>query len=501
MRRLAALLASLATVALSALAADSHLDAIRCLPESNPYRSALERYTALPDDARERLEAWVSPLDDGAKPVVLTQAEQTLAHELSTALVTAAKAPPLTEQDWPITPDPDAPDNFFAARLPPVGPMRQLSRLSVKVADALPAAQALEIYAAVAQFGRNQRAGSTLIQQLTGVAIEGIALKGPTRRLDEFTPDQLRRLSETWAGLHPRPSLEQSLAGERDQFFHPFIEKVLLPGLHALIAEAHDAADSDAGPFTHDLRLSGLMDLGGGERRIALENVAAHTHFTLEVGQTVDGIELVSMDIEKRQAVIRRGKREAVIDLESKRIAERKLSSAQISEYLKGLSMFSDEDEQTLQARWLKRINEHPKGLDGYLDDLRQEYHRQLDLQITRASTPTVNATESPISDDPLMNITMPSIGKVARSLNSSVTQGAMLQAAIHHRLGQLGTADDAAPPVDPWSDDGAPFAISAAPGGAGFVITSRYEVNSGQPVTYKFAAPDAGFIRVSPKP
>ena len=498
MRRLVALLVTLAALTVPALLANTPLEEVRRLPESNPYRGALERYTALSAEDRERLDAWVSSSDENAAPVVLDEAERALVRELYTAVVAAAKAPPLTERDWPIIPDPDAPDNLFAARIPPVGPMRALSRLSVKAADELPADEALEIYSAVAQFGRNQRAGDPLIQHLTGIAIEGIALAGPTRRLAEFTPEQLRRLSEDWNGLHPRPSHEKSVSGERERFFRPFVEKILRPGLHALAAGNAGEAEADASSFTRDLRLSGLMDLGEGERIISLENVATRSHFTLKTGQTAEGIELVSMDISKRQAVIRRGKHEAVIDLEAKRIVERRLSSAQIREYLRGLSMFSDKDQEGIESRWLKRINEHPGGIDGYLDELVQEYDRQLGRQLDLASTAKVPAEDTVSSGDPLIDITMPTIGKVARALESSAVQTSMLQAAIHHRLAQLGAHTGAAKPADPWAADGSGFSLQPAKDGVGFVMTSRYEIRPDQPVTYKFAAPDAGFIRVT---
>ena len=158
--------------------------------------------------------------------------------------------------------------------------------------------------------------------------------------------------------------------------------------------------------------------------------------------------------------------------------------------------MFSDASRDGIEARLLKRINEHPQGVDGYLDDLVQQYDQLLADQLSHALTAKAPTGESIDSGDPLIDMTMPVIGKVARTFESSATQATMLQAAIHHRLAQLGVETATVPPVDPWSADGASFSLLPAPDGVGFVLSSRYEARAGQPVTYKFAAPDAGFVR-----
>lgn len=72
MRRLAVLLTASAALILSPLRANNLLEEVRRLPESNPYRAALERYTALPAEERERLEAWASPADESAMSIVLS---------------------------------------------------------------------------------------------------------------------------------------------------------------------------------------------------------------------------------------------------------------------------------------------------------------------------------------------------------------------------------------------------------------------------------------------
>ncbi|MEY4489530.1 MAG: hypothetical protein RIQ79_2038, partial [Verrucomicrobiota bacterium] len=318
------------------LAADPLADA-ETMPASNPYRATLVRYASLSPEDREALDNWASPLDKASAPT-LTAAQQTLARDLTSAVVATASSPATTAADWaPVFPDSD-PDILLKTLIPTVGPTRTLARIATKAAATLPPSEAITAYAAIAQFGRQQRASSTLIQQLTGVAIEGVALSGASKDLLRFSPEELKHLSAAVHDLRPPPSIADSLGCELDTFFKPFIETKILPGLRALLAEeAADNADSaapDAQPdadrtFTRDLRLSGLLDLGDGERRILLENVATHIVLTLRENIAVEGITLTGIDFEKHRAYIRHEDREAVIHLQSKQIVERSRAAAE----------------------------------------------------------------------------------------------------------------------------------------------------------------------------
>jgi hypothetical protein len=473
--------------------AETALDEIRRLPESNPYRAVLERYASLPEDVRTRLSDWNSA-DEDAAPKVLDQADQALVDELSSALVAATKEPP-APNEWKLAPSPETKDDFFSGHIPAVAPLRNLGRLAVKAAQDLPPGESLEVCAAVARFARSQRGRDTIIHQLTGVALENIAMAAATRRLNEYSPEDLRRLGDVWRALPPPPSLEAALNVERDGMFRPMLDKFLRPALLALLA-LQDATESPT--FTRDLRLAGLVDLGGGERRISLENIANQTHFFLKEGQVIEGIELLSLDFEKRQAVIRRGHREAVINLESKEIVERRPDPEKLRQRLGGLGMFLDGgDDTSAQARWLERIRSHPRGIDGCIEDLVAEYDRKLAQQIAHASRPVEPGDSDDTPEYPFRDMTI-TLGKIARTFQSAHTQAVMLDAAIHHRLVQLGATDPTSAPVDPWSAEGKGFDVQPATDGPGFVLTSRYEVRPGQPVTFKFAAPDAGFVRVA---
>ena len=472
----------------------------RPLPASNPYRAAIERIQALTPEDREALDAWISP-EDGQTAPVLTETQRAFVRELSTAVIEAAAAPDTSAADWDTF---DPTDDPMTATIPSVGPMRQLARLVVKEADELPPSQALAHYTAVAQFARRQREGGSLIQQLTGCAIEGIAQAGVSRRLADFTGDELALLARDWAALDPSPTLAEAFAGERDQFFRPLVDRCILPGLRELLAEgevAEDVAETEgAGDgFTRDLRLSALVDLGAGERRISLENTQTGEVITLRPGETEAGIELVSLDFDQRIAILRSGEEEAVINLRSKRIVPRGREVARLRALFAGQNALSDEDKVESAYRDLvARVRQHPGGAEGYAEDLYADYQRALDAQIALADSPRAPREEptTPPNADPFVALVSPTFGRLGRTFRNVDTQATMLQAAVHARLAQLGHPAGAAPaPVDPWADDGGGFTASPTPDG-GFLLRSRYEVSPEAPLTYKFAAPDAGFVR-----
>jgi hypothetical protein len=254
-----------------------------------------------------------------------------------------------------------------------------------------------------------------------------------------------------------------------------------VPGLRELLATNATGDEPDSispeADFTRHLRLSGLANLGEGELRISLENTRTGESFSLRLGSTVEGVELVSLDFEKCLAVIRQDAREAVIHLKSKRIVPQKTAALR----------------QTLAA-----ARAHPEGVDGYARDLFARYQSGVDQQLSLAKSPgypaDLSASAAP-GIDPILAFAMPAIGKVARTLHNSATQSTMLQAAVQLRLRALGQSD-ATPPADPWSGDGSAFAVEKSPDG-GFLLRSRYETRTGKPLTYKFAAPDVGFVRV----
>lgn len=480
------------------------------LPASNPYREILLRYAELPADQHRAFGSWFDGrLDPPDHPAPSLSPDQlNLIRELTASLVTASDHPALTASDWPLIPNPDAPDNPAAITLPALSLARDLARLAVKHADSLPPGEALHAYAAVAQLARQQRAGSTLIEHLTGVAVEGIAFSAASRRLNEFSAPELLALSQAWSSLAPLPSNATAFTGERDAFFFPLLENIVRPGLHALATHPQRAftsasphPDPDAG-FTRDLRLSGLLDLGAGERRISLENLADRTTLTLrEGGPAVSGIRLLRIDFDRQEAHLRRGTRDAIVHLTSKTIHESTPEQAitRLRQLFGSFALINttNPDHQTPDylTTLLERALAHPGGIDAYLDQLRLDYQTALDQQLAAADSPQANPQRPPPPDDPLLRLFTPTIEPIARRLNTAATAPWALQAALHHRLLTLGAAHDHLGPSDPWAgEEGVDFLHQTTDDG-GFTLRSRYEPRPNAPLTFKFATPDAGFL------
>ena len=497
-------------------AASDPLASIRHLPESNPYRAVLAAWLSLPAADRGAITGWANrdPADISA-PATLSAEQKTHARQIAAALRDAASAPPTTTADWPLAYDPKDPDNPIAAFIPTTGSSRELARVATKVADESAPDEAIALYAATAKFGRESRQSDTLIGQLVGVATEGAALAGVARRIGEFSPAQLEALSSAWQNLPAPIGAEHSIVTERNLFFRHFIDKELLPGTKAYFAAAEPAldtlpsdADGDADAAIARLRLSALVDFGGDDKQITLENRDTGESFTVTRQRPAEGVELLGFDIPGQRATIRVHGREAVINLQTKEIVARSDALKRFQGFLKNFRFQGEAEGQagampmdiTRQA-WLDRIKNHPGGPEAYFADALVRYDEYTARQLAaadRAEYTEPSANEPDSSFDPVLAAIVPSFANFARNLHASDTRALMLQAAIRHRLGQTNQA-----PADPWSaasPDGAasPFVFTATPDG-GFTLASRYQRRKDEPVTYKFAAPDAGVRPLPP--
>ncbi|MEY4489804.1 MAG: hypothetical protein RIQ79_2312, partial [Verrucomicrobiota bacterium] len=208
---------------------------IRHLPATNPYRPILERLLSASSEDQSALGNTFGSAPNTIPSAPLTPAQQQLARELTEALVRAATAPATTSADWPLQISPDAPDNLYAGNLPEIAPLKLLASIATHHADALPAAQAIPIYAAVGQLARQQRQGIFLIQQLNGVRIEDEALAAASRRLASLDSDSLAALARSWSQLQPFLDPRRPLENERDVGFTFLVEAVLRPALIELL--------------------------------------------------------------------------------------------------------------------------------------------------------------------------------------------------------------------------------------------------------------------------
>ena len=494
--------------ALAAIAQADPLSFVRDLPDTNPYVPALTQYLNLPEEEKAAIANWASPPPD-AEPVQLSIDQLALARSITGALITASKAASTTDDIWPIRPNPDDPDNPAAIIIPEVGVTRALARIATAVAANSSPAESIEIYAATARLARSQRNASTLIHQLTGIVIEGMATQAAAARLLDYSPADLASLAAEWPATNEIPSLERALDAERNIFFIPLIQNTVLPGVKAMLAADTRSASSetnDDDELINDaelqariahLRLSGLVD-DGTEKFISLENTSTGEFFTVRQGRIEQTIELTGFDLPNRRALIRIAGRDAVINLQTKEISAQVSAAKRLEAFLEMMS-FSDptHPKGAVAQAWLDRIRQHPQGPDGYFADLLVRYDALSLAQIKSAQTAKMPTQSLSLSDeDFILKLLIPSLARVARNLNTGDTSVRMLQAAIHHRLGQLNHSMDPFASLDPWAEtEMTPFALESTPDG-GFLLRSAYELKPDEPVTYKFGTPDAGHVR-----
>lgn len=467
------------------------------LPEANPYRAVAMRWLSLPEDDRKAISDWMSPDDSEENArAALNTSQQEVAHAIAADLAAAAKIGAGQPELWPPKQDPKNPDNPFYILLPDVGALRDLAKITTKVADDSPPSEAIELYAATARFGRDISSGATLIQGLTGVAVEGLASAGAARRLHAFSPQELELLSGAWRQL-PRPAgIEHALQTERNVFFIPLLERVILPGLLALQAEGIDAFDSSSeselSPTLKNLRLSALI-AADGEQLIHLENTATGKSFSVTNKQSAEGVKLIRFDAKAGRAWLRVAGTPAVLDLQSKRFVS---ARADIDRLRKLIGEDLGIGSPSKTPDWVRLALAHPDGPEGYVTDLIEEYDRRMSEQIAGAQqSKRPQTSPNDVPSDPLLAIVMPTMGQVARTMNASSLQSTMLEAAIRRRLGQPGGM-----PSDPWgpvdaNKASAPFAFEQTSDG-GLILRSAYETRTGEPYAYKFGTPDAGVQR-----
>ena len=471
------------------------------IPETNPYLPVLRSLLSASPETQAALDAYFPVAKDSVSSGALTTDQQAHVRELTAALVRAASAPAVGSADWPLQPDPKAPESLFSGILPEIGSLKRLSAIALKSADALPAKEAIPIYAAVAQMSRQQRQGLYLVQQLTGSQMEHQAIGAVSRRLGELDPDALRALSLAWGSLMPIPDPRRALENERDVSLPYIVESMLRPALQELLGETPEQHADTTTSFTRDLRLSGLVDHGDGEVAVCLENIATKETFSVSSRHPAHDIRLERIDFQRREAIIRRGRRQAIIHLEAKTITE--IGFAPAPDAAKSLGGFlglfrGKPDAEKLRAEWLAKVRAHPAGIEGYLSDLFAANEAYYERAFATALSADASASPPPpLPDDPVLNAITPTVGRFLRGQEGAHLRVAMLQAAIQHYLNENGAAS-APLPSDPWAENKEPFALDPLPGGA-FRLRSRYELRNGQPAAFEFGTP--GTPVLAPRP
>ncbi len=462
--------------------------------EANPYQEVVTQWLALPSAQRDAISDWSQPAS-GAKDkagATLSAEQQQIVANLATAVRRAAQDP--REAKWLATVDPNDPDDPAAIINPYISPLMALGKITIKTAATESPSEAINSYLAVTQMGRPLQQNFPLIYQLTGINLERQSNRAMADRLGEFSAADLDRLARVRAGLKPVPSLETALReGERNQFFYPMLDRLLGPGLAALLEEKA-RLEKGAAPALEDevvtsLRLSGIIT--GGDNMIGLERTQDGSSFWVREGQTVQGVKLQSIDRSLKLAYILIGKQNAVVQLASKQVLiSRPGGDAKRLRALLDMLDKSGPSQDEWISQIMRSVSTYPNGLKGYLDHLRLEYDKRLMQAVQDADqvkVPTASANLGSL-DDPLLNQMTPAFSMVGRTMNSANLEACMLDAALLIRRQELAGLP-LVPPQDPWANEGTRLKLERTAEGR-FTLGSVYEKKAGEPQTLSFGTP-----------
>lgn len=462
-------------------AAPSYIDS---LPESHPHRRILQQLATLPADQGEALDKWL------AKPEGEAPAGTAELIAAATEHFRATANGGLADNLWPY-----AWENQIYGPTLNSASIRRLARLGKTAALSLPPDEAMEVLQSMAAMGRGLRnSQGPMIHGMMATMVEETARSGLAARLGDLDLAALDRLEASREKLPAALSDIRFFSGEI-RWMENYLNRHLLPELLKLsrMTEAELAGSTD---FASQLRLSGVLEMGDGEKWIMLETTAEGRSIRLKEGESGDGITVVSIDIPDRRAVLRHEKGEAVVDLKDKTIRDTKPTFQFLEATLDLPEALNTPEKRDKLIRDLwHRLHGRPEGVAEYiaeqLDQVEQEGIHILEATRTTKFTKNLGwPGQGQAEASPWIGL----FPFIVRDLHEDDTCDRMLSVAIALRRAELTNAEPGAGMIaDPWADPpGASFLVEKSADGS-FVLRSAFEKIDRKPLSYKFAAKDAG--------
>ncbi len=152
--------------------------------------------------------------------------------------------------------------------------------------------------------------------------------------------------------------------------------------------------------FARTIRLTALLESDDGELRVGLVNSQNNDSFFLRVGETHDGIELVSASYEEEEAVLRRGSEMAVISFNTGDVEP--ITQQQHAERAQARQSSYEERRQARRAAAEARRREPPPEplLTG--EEL-QQHLQDYQMEVIRQGLPPLPIPLTPEMDDQLV--------------------------------------------------------------------------------------------------
>ena len=364
-----------------------------------------------------------------------------LSSKLAPALELYRQAARMEHCDWGFDLQKTGPETV----LPYISPLMNLSRAAAWEAERVKATDPAAFVAwhedalcSAAHAGE----GAVLISGLVEASMRQRSLAALATNLAAFSPDLLAKLGAQLAALPPQQDYQKIMQGEKTGCIDWFIRRLI--DKHR---EQQDAAA--ATNFAARLRMSAMVAGGPIGLKIGLEEDGGDS-FWLGLGQRRHGIELVSADLKRGEAILLKDGQAALVLLQEKRIEPISLQLIQDE-----LSAVCGKDE----ARKILQ------GAGSNSTQLVRQLMEASDLMgaiAASAATPVKDAeawgkaieAEAQTHSNVFATLLIPTVGKARSRMDATRAQELMLRVAVDV-LREGPTA--AVRSRDPWGD-GAPF-------------------------------------------
>ncbi len=402
------------------------------------YRRAFEATPKLTDAEQKALRGQPAEVNAAA-----------LSRKLAPALDLYRQAAHMENCDWGFNFEKDGPGTL----LPHISPLMNLSRAAAWEAERVKTSDPAAFVAwheDALRSSAHAGAGALLISGLVEASMRARSLAVLATNLAALPPDLLAQLGGQLAALPPPQDFQKIMQGEKTGCIDWFIRR-----LFEKIRQRQDAAA--ATNFAARLRMSAMVAGGPVGLKIGLEEDGGES-FWLGLGQRRHGIELVSADLKRGEAVLFKNGQAALVLLQEKRIEpiDLKLLDEELSAVL-------GKDEA---GKMLKKAGSNSMQLVRQL----METSDLMGAIATASAAPVKDPEawgkaieeEQKKSGNAFTALLMPAVGTARARMDAAHAQELMLRVAVDVlREGPAAAARSR----DPWGE-GAPFLCRQTDGG-----------------------------------
>lgn len=156
--------------------------------------------------------------------------------------------------------------------------------------------------------------------------------------------------------------------------------------------------------FARNLRMSALLETDDGGVRIGLINQQNNNSFFLTVGESEDGIELVSASYEDEEAVVRKGSEMAVIKLQSGEIQPLNAAEQQARLSAPQARRMSYNERRAARQKQRQEEQQQPPPEPKYKGEELERHLRDYQMEVIRQGLPPLPIPLTPEMDDQLVS-------------------------------------------------------------------------------------------------